>query len=97
MLIRTVLQHPETKRWGYVEMSDENPTYSRLIGNKDFGEEHEAIAYSKGFRFDSYEWVNPISLKIEDILKNLDSLQSHIEKLHAQVEHLKILNEVTNQ
>lgn len=97
MLIRTVLQHPESKRWGYVEMSDENPTYSRLMGDKDFVEEHEAIAYSKGFRIDSYEWVNPISLKIEDILKNLNALHSHIEKLHAQVEHLKALNELTSQ
>lgn len=59
MLIREVKGNIETKKFAYVEYSDENPTHFIILGDREFDTFLEALEWSKGFAFDEYEYKKP--------------------------------------
>lgn len=84
-LIRMVTQHPINKKWGYVEMSDEDASYCVLLGDKEFENEEEAKEYSKGFSSHSYVWVNPLALELENLLASIRNFKGVIGKFEERL------------
>ena len=86
-IIRAVKRNSESGMWGYIEYSDEDPKRTiHMVGPREFAEEQDAIDYSKGFAPDSYEYVEPMELKKERLLK---SLEMHKEAYNKVCEELK--------
>lgn len=84
-LIRQVLQHPETKKWAYIEYSDETNTLSQVLGDKEFDTEEEAIEWSKGFTFNSYEWKDPKAIEVEKIIVEMNQLTKKLYELENKL------------
>jgi hypothetical protein len=83
-LFRQVLQHPETKKWAYIEHSDETKMVN-ILGDKEFDTKEEAFEWSKGFRPFSYVWEenrerNELLEEKERLEKKLAQINSDLEK-----------------
>jgi hypothetical protein len=83
---RTVLQHPTTKRWAFVELSEINPSHSVVLGDRDFETENEAYEFSKGFTSDSYTWEDP---KVVTLINIAESIESNIVYIQQQLSYLR--------
>jgi hypothetical protein len=81
MLIRQVLQNKDTKKWAYIEYSDENPKELSILGDKEFDGFMEAVEWSKGFEYNSYTYVEPNKEKHTFPRRNQINLLTPEEKL----------------
>lgn len=85
MLIRQVKRHAHSGMWAYVEFSDENPGTVEMLGNMEFQAKEEAEDYSQGFAPGSYEYVEPISMKIKKLLKEYNHHSKRISELGVEI------------
>lgn len=84
-LIRQVRRHENSHAWAYVEWSDENPHHFEILGGKEFMHQQEAVDWSKGFAIDSYEWVEPDTIKVKRLLIERRNLEKRLEEVNNEL------------
>lgn len=91
-LIREVKQHPTTKKWAYIEYSDEGHSPECILGAKEFETEEEAINHSHGFDPFSYEYTNPKLVKLRQLSREKNILLLKIERIDEQIKAIDLFN-----
>ena len=83
--IRIIQQHPETLRWGFIEVSNDESEKIILLGDKDFDTFREASLWALGFRIGEYKRVDPKQLLIKDLLAEKRELEDIISILDSRI------------
>ena len=78
-LIRQVKRNSGSGMHAFVEFSDEDKSIFTLLGGKEFFTYEEAEDYSKGFEIDSYEYVEPLELKIKRLTYEKENLEKRLQ------------------
>ena len=83
--IRSVLQHPTTKKWAYIEYSDEDKDIQVILGKKEFVTQDEAWEYSKGFEPFSHEWKDPLVIAYHNLSEKKRKLEAELKKVNTKL------------
>lgn len=86
--IRQVLQHSESKKWAFVETSDEDKKHVVIMGDKEFDDKAEAEEWAKGFAMDSYVYVDPKTARRSRLEAELIGLKDRLQEVEKELEDL---------
>ena len=87
-LIRQVKRNSGSGMHAFVEFSDEDKSIFTLLGGKEFFTYEEAEDYSKGFEIDSYEYVEPLELKIKRLTTEKEKLEKRLSEIDNELKSL---------
>lgn len=87
-IIRQVLQNEVSKKWAYVEYSDEDENIFQILGDKEFEDKLETNEWAKGFAIDSYKWKKPeiVEQTIGEKRMNVQFIKGNNDNLQNQKE-----------
>ena len=85
--IREVLQHPDTKKWAYIEHSDENNNMT-ILGDKEFSTREEAELWSEGFKPFNYQWQDFKQIRIKELEDELHRMEARIDEIYVELTRL---------
>lgn len=83
--IRSVLKHPSTGKWAYIQYSDEEKGMESILGGKEFDTQDEAWEYSKGFAPFEYEWKDPIETKRKNLLQEKEEIEKRLKEINDEL------------
>ena len=86
-LIRQIKRNSGSGMHAYVEFSDEDKSFT-ILGGKEFFTFEEAEDYSKGFEIDSYEYVEPLELKIKRLTTEKEKLEKRLSEIDNELKSL---------
>lgn len=78
-MIRQVRQNEITRKWAFVEWSDENKKHIVILGDKEFDLKEEADHWSKGFTSFGYEHSPSLAYKKKVGIKQFKTKPVEIE------------------
>ena len=88
-LWRQVRQNMASKKWAFIETSDENSIHCIIMGGKEFDTEEEAEEWRKGFSPFTYEWKDPKIREIEKWEKEKERAEALFKTATDELEKLK--------
>lgn len=83
--IRSVLQHSVSKKWAYIEWSDEEKGIEQILGGREFETKEEAVEYAKGFGSFGYVWQDPKDEKRARLIAEKEKLQAKLDAIELQL------------
>lgn len=89
-LIRRVLQNQKTKKWAYIQYSDEDQRIIHILGGVEFDTEQEAIDHSKEIEKQSSEGRQLVCLTGIDVIK-AERIRQQTEEKYS-LDHDEVIN-----